>query len=331
MVRDPHPLAFRRGRFVLFDGRSDRARRSRPLLTPEHVAIDVDLLRRDEPVDPFEALVDHQDARGDLEGRRWTLTERVSRHAQGLDPPPPDRRPCASPSPRPAGSGCGWRPSRIPYRSAFNFRVDLDEPVADDYHRFALPRQPLADCCTHFVSTHAYAERRRGPGRPARVTTRSRTGISTSSTATPRPTAATCERADRILRDAGLRADGLRRAARPLESRPRRRARDLGYLYSSDFQLGYDDFPFFPWKGDRFSRVLQVPVHPVCEGLFLDAGVADSRVVADYLAGSSRRRSRRGEPAFVYGHPERRLGRMPEILTPCTGARPAVAGLAGHA
>ena len=39
---------------------------------------------------------------------------------------------------------------------------------------------------------------------------------------------------------------------------------DLGYLYSSDFQLGYDDLPFFPpWRGDRFSRVLQIPIHPV--------------------------------------------------------------------
>ena len=49
---------------------------------------------------------------------------------------------------------------------------------------------------------------------------------------------------------------------------------DLGYRYSSDFQLGYDDFPFFPWREDRFSSVLQIPIHPICEGLFLDAGVA---------------------------------------------------------
>ena len=49
-------------------------------------------------------------------------------------------------------------PFPFPYRSAFNFRADLDEPVAEDYARFARARRPLADCCTHFVSTNAYGE-----------------------------------------------------------------------------------------------------------------------------------------------------------------------------
>src|SRR5512144_2692838 len=63
VVRDPHPFAFRRGRFLLFDGRQASAASVRPLLTHEHVAIDVDALRRGEPDDPFEALVDNQEAR----------------------------------------------------------------------------------------------------------------------------------------------------------------------------------------------------------------------------------------------------------------------------
>ncbi len=63
VVRDAHPLAFRRGRFVLFDGRQVAASTLQSLLTGEHVAIDIDLLRRDEPTDPFQALVDDQSAR----------------------------------------------------------------------------------------------------------------------------------------------------------------------------------------------------------------------------------------------------------------------------
>ncbi len=89
---------------------------------------------------------------------------------------------------------------------------------------------------------------------------------------------------------------------------------ELGYLYSSDFQLGYDDFPFFPWRGDRFSTVLQVPIHPVCEGLFLEAGIDQGRAIADYLVRVVRARVDAGEPAFVYGHPERRLARFPQVL-----------------
>ena len=89
----------------------------------------------------------------------------------------------------------------------------------------------------------------------------------------------------------------------------------LGYAYSSDFHLGYDDYPFFPWVGDRFSRVMQVPVHPICEGLFLDAGCDDPGVIAAHLVGVVRANVLSGEPAFVYGHPERRLGRFPQVVS----------------
>src|SRR5690242_10443011 len=72
-IRSEHPYAFRRGRFVLFDGRQVAPAALRGLLTHEHVAIDVDLLRRGEPVDPFEALIDSQDARGTWKVKRWNL------------------------------------------------------------------------------------------------------------------------------------------------------------------------------------------------------------------------------------------------------------------
>ena len=39
------------------------------------------------------------------------------------------------------------------------------------------------------------------------------------------------------------------------------------------------------WRGGRFSQVLQVPVHPICEGLFLEAGVQDSEIIAVCDAG----------------------------------------------
>ena len=36
----------------------------------------------------------------------------------------------------------------FPYRSAFNLRVDLDEPSPEDYARFARARRPIDDCST---------------------------------------------------------------------------------------------------------------------------------------------------------------------------------------
>ena len=88
----------------------------------------------------------------------------------------------------------------------------------------------------------------------------------------------------------------------------------LGYSYSSDFQVGYDDSPFFPWRGDRFSKVLQIPVHPLCEGGLLRGRAGTRGPSPSTSPGRSGRRVEAGEPAFVYGHPERRLGRHPEII-----------------
>jgi hypothetical protein len=121
-------------------------------------------------------------------------------------------------------------------------------------------------------------------------------------------------RAHRILVDSGLTPVGFAGPHGRWNPGLDRTLEDLGYRYSSDFQLGFDDLPFYPWLGDRFSKVLQVPIHPVCEGLFMEEGVDDGRVVAQYLARVVRTKINACEPAFVYGHPERRLARFPEVL-----------------
>ena len=239
----------------------------------------------------------------------------MARRAQGLDSTAADRGRFARRSRPTAASGCGWPPFPHPFRSAFNLRVDLDEPVAEDYHRFGLARNLLADCCTHFVSTNAYRDEPEVLSDLRRYDTQShghyhyvyRDGEANRKN---------LEQADRILE---------RRTASTSKASPRRtgagtprsttRLESMGYRYSSDFRIGYDDLPFFPWKDGRFSRVLQVPVHPICEGLFLDAGASPTRrFIGDYLASVVEEKIAAGEPAFVYGHPERRLGRMPEVL-----------------
>ena len=155
-VKDAHPLSFRGGRFVLFDGRSTTRESLLGLLTPEQVAIDVDALRHGEPHDPFAALIDRRAARASWAVGPYQLNERVARHPKAWI-----RRRMANRL-REAVTRAGGVWIRLasfpyPYRSAFSFRADLDEPLAEDYHRFAVARKPLTDCCTHFVSTHAYA------------------------------------------------------------------------------------------------------------------------------------------------------------------------------
>ena len=213
-------------------------------------------------------------------------------------------------------------PFPYPYRSAFSFRADLDEPLAEDYHRFVAARAPLAECCTHFVSTQAYAHDSSVLKDLRDYDTQSH-GHFHHVYRESGANRLNLERAHRILRSFGFQPMGFAgphgRWCPSLDDA----MEELGYLFSSDFQLGYDDLPFYPWKVDRFSRILQIPVHPVCEGLFLEAGVADPRIIGEYLGQVVAARLDAGELAIAYGHPERRLGQMPELLKI---SRQAVAG-----
>jgi peptidoglycan/xylan/chitin deacetylase (PgdA/CDA1 family) len=314
-VRDPHRLAFRSGRFVLFDGRRTAESAVLAKLSPEHVAIDVDALRRGEPVDPFRALVDHRAGQARWEVGGYELTERISRHAKAAI----RARLLARLRDAVVGSGGLW--ARLgafpfPFRSAFNFRADLDERYVEDYARFARARHRLADCCTHFVSTHAYGDVPLVLQDLLRFDTQSH-GHYHFVYRDPEANFRNLSRADAILRESGFDPVGYAAPHGRWNEGLDDAIEAQGYGYSSDFQVGYDDLPFFPWRADagRFSRVLQVPVHPISEGLFFDAGATRGRVVADHLVRVVRAKIDAGEPAFVYGHPERRLGRHPEVLT----------------
>lgn len=311
-VREPHPLAFQGGRFVLYDGRRIARSALRARLSPDHIAIDIDKLRDGQPVDPFRALVDLRAAYHSWNSGGFDLTERVSRFPKAAI----RERLIAKLRHSVNAAGGVW--ARLatfpfPYQSAFNLRADLDEAAVDDYARFARARKPLEDCCTHFVSTHAYGNKPAVLQDLHRFDTQSH-GHYHVIYRDPNANRRNLLRAHTLLRDSGFEPNGFAAPHGRWNPGLDSVLETLGYSYSSDFQLGYDDLPFFPWLGDRYSKVLQVPIHPISEGLFFDAGASRGRIVADHLVQTVRARIDAGEPAFVYGHPERRLGRYPEIL-----------------
>ena len=304
--------SLRRGRFVLYDRRVTAEAVIRRHLAAGQVAIDVDRYRSGEAVDPFAALVDavgqpklwpiagmavvERMARFDKASIRRRLVDRLRRDVA-------------------AGGGIWARLAAFPFpcKSAFNLRVDLDEPNPADYAQFAIARRPIDDCSTHFVSTAAYGQL---PGVLAdlrRVDAQSH-GHFHHVYRDRASNRRNLERAHACLVDAGFPSPvGFAGPHGRWNPGLDETLETLGYLYSSDFQLGYDDRPFYPWRGDRFSRVLQVPVHPLCEGAFFEAG-GDARAVADHLVAAVRLAIGACEPAFVYGHPEARLGRHPAIV-----------------
>ncbi|WP_435010671.1 hypothetical protein P12x_001950 [Tundrisphaera lichenicola] len=311
-VREIHPMAFRSGRFVLYDGKRVSAGLVRSMLTGGHAALDIDLFRQGEPVDPFRALIDTEAAPGTWSVEGLTLVERVARYPKARI----RRRLIDRIRSAIVEAGGLWARLAIypfPYRSAFNLRIDLDEPEPEDYARFAKARRPIDDCSTHFVSTAAYGALPEVLDDLRRVDAQSHGHyhfVYRESSANRR----NLERAHEILLGAGFHPEGFAGPHGRWNAGIDQVLEDLGYSYSSDFQIGYDDVPFFPWRGDRFSKVLQIPVHPLCEGVFLEAG-GEWQSVADHLVRAVRAKVEAGEPAFVYGHPEGRLGRYPRIVS----------------
>ena len=310
-VREAHPLAFRAGRFVLHDGRSALAE-LKGLLKPESTTIDVRTFREGEHGDPFELLLDTEGRAASWRLQSHTVVESVSRHDRARV----RRRLIGRLRETVVKLGGVW--ARLscypfPYRSAFNLRVDLDESAPDDYFAFARAREPIEDATTHFVSTAAYGENSEVLDDLRRLEAHSH-GHHHVVYREPGANRVNLRRALDRLDEAGIHGRGFAAPHGRWNAGLAEELEELGCAFSSEFQVGYDDLPFHPWMGKRRSTVLQVPVHPICEGLFFDAGASGPGPVIAHLTAVVRAKIAAGEPAFVYGHPERRLGRFPEIV-----------------
>jgi hypothetical protein len=298
------------GRFVLFHGRMLAAARVRNRLLRGQRAIDVRGLRGADGL--CAAMIDTTARRAFWDVGAGTVEEHVARVDRG------EARARLMARLREAVLAAGGVWVRLaayphPYRSAFNLRVDLDEPAPEDYARFARLRGPLEDCTTHFVSTHAYGRDRAVLGDLRGRDTQSH-GHFHHVYRDEASNRRNLGRAQELLNQAGIEPEGFAAPGGRWNRGLDRALEALGYRYSSDFALGRDDWPFFPWLGARFSPVLQVPIHPVCEGIFFEAGIRDERLIADYFEQLVARKIASGQPAFVYGHPERRLAHLPGVL-----------------
>lgn len=303
------------GRFVLFDSTIEPY----PLLAPVQSAIDVHDFRERMDEDPFTALEDERSQRCHWPVGDFELTEEIAR----VDQRAVRQQLMELLREQVERAGGIWlrvAAYPYPYRSAFNFRFDHDE---FDPHDFDATLNAIAgheSACSHYIcgSTHeAHAEeltRLRGSHIGSH-------GYWHHTYLDSRENLDNIRRGIEVLEQAGLEPDGFvaphgrfhRGLLSALES--------LQVSHSSEFGLAYDDWPFFP----AGSNVLQVPVHPVCLGLFLEAAKAspdpNSAVPAavetaqEYFNSLAAARYQAGEPAFFYCHPNGRLGRFPQVLT----------------
>ncbi len=77
---------------------------------------------------------------------------------------------------------------------------------------------------------------------------------------------------------------------------------DADFKYSSEFSLDYDNMPFYPYLGDRFSKVLQIPIHPISIGRLRRAHFTDEEMW-QYYKNVIVQKIKLCEPIIFYHHP----------------------------
>lgn len=87
----------------------------------------------------------------------------------------------------------------------------------------------------------------------------------------------------------------------------------MDFRYSSEFACGYDNFPFFPFTGNVISRVLQLPIHPVCIGSLRKSGHSPDEMV-EYFTRFIRKYHHERRPIMLYGHPYREIDYYGEVI-----------------
>ena len=303
------------GRFVLWDSR----RKPQARLADGQLAVDVDQLRQSSAVDPLAALADTRSSK-----RGWRLgsvlaVEDVARH---------DKREIrrqvvgAIRGIIETAGGVWLRISAYPYpyRSAFNFRLDHDGYQPDDFDAVLKAIEGHEHAVTHYICASTHADQPEALERLRGFDVGSH-GYWHHSYQDERQNRLNIRRGIEALRAAGIEPSGFAAPhGRYTQSLPAV-LDELGVTHSSEFGLTYDESPLtLPGR-----RALQIPIHPVCLGIALEGARADisqmmpsdidvATLVTAHFREVALAKHAAGEPVFLYGHPDGRLGRYPQVL-----------------
>src|SRR3989344_9191661 len=87
----------------------------------------------------------------------------------------------------------------------------------------------------------------------------------------------------------------------------------LDYLYSSEFSLSYDDLPFYPFLYKDRSKVIQLPIYPICTGS-LRLRLYNTSKMKDYFNYLINMQYKKQMPLFLYDHPNDGIGVYFEVF-----------------
>lgn len=314
--RQPGPPA---GRFLLFDS---RAAAIRPPAAGQ-CAIDVAPLREAFECDPFVALVDQRTSCVAWQVAQFELVEEIAR----FDKRAVRRRLLDLLREEIERLGGIWlrvAAFPFPYQSALNFRLDYDHYDPADFHSTLDALAGYEEATSHFVCGSAYASAGDALDRLRGLDVGSH-GYWHHTYQTVDENVKNIRRGIELLEAAGMEPSGFVAPHGRFNRALLVALETLRISHSSEFSLAYDDLPFTAGT----SGVLQIPIHPVCLELFVDAvkrvtdlapaeGVRQRataiEAAADYLRHVAEIKYRLGEPVFLYGHPTGLAGGCAQVV-----------------
>lgn len=201
------------------------------------------------------------------------------------------------------------------YNSLFNFRFDLDEDIGNELENIAAVARNYKDCTTMFACCASFKKN------SYKIKGLIDEGFDVQSHGYYHHTYSDKgQNRKNIQKSLGYfkmlnhRVDGFAAPKGRWNPGLQETLQELGFSYSSEFALDYDNLPFYPVMGRTFSKVLQIPIYPVCWGLYNDAAINDSEAIKKYMLSVITNKFIRNMPIIIYGHPGEQISKEPVLL-----------------
>lgn len=201
------------------------------------------------------------------------------------------------------------------YRSLFNFRFDLDEDIGNEIEKIADIARGYRDCTTMFACCASFENSSHKIKRLIDEDYDIQShGYYHHTYSSEEQNRSNIQKSIDYFRNMGHEVEGFAAPKGRWNKGLQTVLEKSGFLYSSEFSLGYDDFPFYPASDGAASVVLQIPIHPICWGLYKDAGIFDDEAIKRYIFEVISKKYDNREPVIIYGHPGEGISKNPRLL-----------------
>jgi hypothetical protein len=207
-----------------------------------------------------------------------------------------------------------------PYRTAFNLRADHDSCVPSDFANFMDAIAGHEASVSHYVCAAGFVEHRAARDRLRGHDVGSH-GYWHHTYRDATANLRNIVQGIQTLRQAGLDPVGFVAPHGRFDRSLQQVLDTLSISHSGEFAFCTDDWPRYP----SGSRVLQIPVHPICLGIAFEAlksrgadnepaRALAAETIAEHFCRWAQSQHAACEPIFLYGHPDERLGRYPTVV-----------------